>query len=97
MSTKICHKSKRDYLCTLHSASSISLCYTVPGGDNMSKTSSVVKDRYNKKTYDQINLRVPKGQKEQIQQIASNANMSVNEFYRNALDKYIDSIGSEKL
>lgn len=63
----------------------------------MSKTSSVVKDRYNKKTYDQINLRVPKGQKEQIQQIASNANMSVNEFYRNALDKYIDSIGSEKL
>jgi predicted HicB family RNase H-like nuclease len=63
----------------------------------MSKTSSVVKDRYNKKTYDQINLRVPKGQKEQIQQIASNTNMSVNEFYRNALDKYIDSIGSEKL
>ena len=36
----------------------------------MGRTSSTVKDRYNKKAYDEIKLRVPKGEKEQIRQRA---------------------------
>ena len=38
----------------------------------MGKTSSVAKDRYNSKAYDEIKIRVRKGQKEVIQSHAKN-------------------------
>lgn len=42
------------------------------------KTSSTVKNRYNAKAYDQIPLRVKKGQKELIQKHAERLGKSVN-------------------
>ena len=42
------------------------------------KTSSTVKNRYNAKAYDQIPLRVKKGQKELIQKHAEQLGKSVN-------------------
>ena len=44
----------------------------------MSKTSSAVKDRWNKKAYDQIAFRVPKGRKETLEQRAQETGESVN-------------------
>ena len=44
----------------------------------MGKTSSAVKDRYNAKTYDEIKLRVLKGQKAVIQSYAQENGESVN-------------------
>ncbi len=44
----------------------------------MSKTSSAVKDRWNKKTYDQVAFRVPKGRKETLEQRAQETGESVN-------------------
>ena len=41
--------------------------YNIARGDYMGKTSSAVKDRYNAKAYDEIKIRVPKGQKDLIQ------------------------------
>ena len=42
------------------------------------KTSSAVKDRYNSKAYDDIRLRVPKGQKAPIQAHAESKGLSTN-------------------
>lgn len=44
----------------------------------MGKTSVEVKERYNKKVYEDIRLRVKKGQKEMIQARASELDKSVN-------------------
>ena len=44
----------------------------------MGKTSSQVKDRYNAKAYDEIKLRVPKGQKAAIEEHAQKKGLSVN-------------------
>ena len=46
----------------------------------MGKTSNAVKDRYNAKTYDDIRLRVPKGEKEKIQAFAEAQGETVNGF-----------------
>lgn len=52
------------------------------------KTSSVVKDRYNKKTYQQVNFRVKASEfptKEDIEESAKNENMSLNAWLVNAV------------
>ena len=46
----------------------------------MGKTSNAVKDRYNAKAYDDIRLRVPKGQKEKIQAFSESNGETVNGF-----------------
>ena len=46
----------------------------------MGKTSAAVKNRYNDKAYDRINLVVPKGQKEVIKKLADKNGESVNGF-----------------
>ena len=59
----------------------------------MGKTSSVVKDRYNAKAYDEIKVRVPKGQKEVIQAHAEARGKSVNGFINEAIE---EKMGREK-
>ena len=51
----------------------------------MGKTSSKVKDRYNAKAYDEIKLRVPKGQKATIEAAADAVGESVNMYTQKAL------------
>ena len=51
----------------------------------MGKTSSTVKDRYNRKAYDAVTLRVPKGQKDVIQAHADSRAESVNGFIQRAI------------
>lgn len=52
----------------------------------MGKTSSVVKDRYNAKAYDEIKVRVEKGQKEAIKAHADKHDGgSVNAFINRAI------------
>lgn len=46
----------------------------------MGKTSVEVKERYNKKVYEDIRLRVKKGQKELIQSRAEELDKSVNSY-----------------
>ena len=46
----------------------------------MGKTSNYSKDKYNAKAYDDIRLRVPKGQKEEIQAFAEANGESLNGF-----------------
>lgn len=46
----------------------------------MGKTSNAVKDRYNAKAYDDIRVRVPKGDKEKIQEFAEARGETVNGF-----------------
>lgn len=56
----------------------------------MSKTSSAVKDRYNRKTYDQILFRLPKGGKDWIKESASQKGYtSVNEFLTDAVKAFV--------
>lgn len=50
----------------------------------MGKTSSTVKNRWNKKAYDQLGIRVPKGRKDDIEAFAASQGQSVNG-YVNAL------------
>lgn len=56
----------------------------------MGKTSSAVKDRYNAKAYDEIKLRVEKGQKEAIKAHAEAQEESVNGFINRAIAETIE-------
>ena len=51
----------------------------------MGKTSSAVKDRYNAKAYEEIKVRVFKGQKEVIQSYAASRGESTNAFINRAI------------
>lgn len=56
----------------------------------MGKTSSAVKDRYNAKAYDEIKVRVPKGQKTAIQAHAESRGESVNGFITRAIGETME-------
>ena len=56
----------------------------------MGRTSSAVKDRYNAKAYDEIKVRVPKGQKATIQAHAESRGESVNGFISRAIDNQME-------
>ena len=51
----------------------------------MSKTSAAVKNKYNDKTYDRINLTVYKGEKAVIAEHAAKRGESVNGFIQRAI------------
>lgn len=51
------------------------------------KTSTTVKDRWNKKTYDDIKLRVKKGEKEKIKATADSAGMSLNGYILQCIEQ----------
>ena len=52
----------------------------------MGRTSSAVKDRYNAKVYDEIKIRVSKGQKAEIKDHAAVNGESVNAFIKRAIE-----------
>ena len=56
----------------------------------MSKTSAAVKNKYNNKTYDRIQLVVPKGQKDEIKSHAQAKGESLNKFINRAIDETIE-------
>ena len=62
----------------------------------MGKTSSAVKDRYNAKTYDEIKIRVPKGQKDLIQAHAEALGESTNGFINRAISETMERDGKPK-
>lgn len=54
----------------------------------MGKTSSSVKDKYNKKTYDPIHLRVKKGNKDKIKKHANDSGYpSINNYINSLIKK----------
>ena len=53
----------------------------------MGKTSSKVKDKYNAKTYDELKVRVHKGDKDKIKAHAESQGESVNGFINRAIDE----------
>lgn len=55
----------------------------------MSKPTSAVKDRWNKANYDQLNIRLPKGKKAELQKAAESAGMSLNQYCASKLLKDI--------
>ena len=59
----------------------------------MGKTSAAVKNRYNEKAYDRINLIVPKGEKEVIKAHAESKGESVNAFINRAINETIKKEG----
>ena len=63
----------------------------------MGKTSSAVKDRYNAKAYDEIKVRVPKGQKDIIKAHADSMGESVNAFIGRAIDEAMERDAEEQV
>ncbi|MEE0929473.1 MAG: hypothetical protein UIM53_00575 [Acutalibacteraceae bacterium] len=61
----------------------------------MGKTSSKVKDRYNAKAYDEIKLRVPKGEKDIIKTHADKVGESVNGYIKKAIDERMERENTE--
>lgn len=57
----------------------------------MGKTSSTVKNRYNEKAYDRINLTVPKGDKEIIKNHAESQGESTNGFIQRAIKETMEN------
>ena len=60
----------------------------------MGKTSSAVKDRYNAKAYDEMKVRVAKGNKEQIQAHAEAQGESLNAFINRAILETMERDGA---
>ena len=56
----------------------------------MGKTSSSVKNRYRDKTYDRVELVLPKGHKAEIKAAADAVNESVNSFITTAVDQRME-------
>lgn len=56
----------------------------------MGKTSSIVKDRYNKKVYDEIKIRIPKGEKATLQEYLKATERSLNSFIVEAVHEKIN-------
>ena len=56
----------------------------------MGKTSNAVKDRYNAKAYDDLRIRVPKGQKDIIAAHSEARGESVNAFVGRAISETIE-------
>lgn len=56
----------------------------------MGKKSTAAKNRWNDKTYDRINLTVPKGEKEHIKAHAEKRGESVNGFIQRAIKQTIE-------
>ena len=61
----------------------------------MGKTSSTVKDRYNRKAYDAIVLRVIKGRKDEIRAAADKAGLSLNAYIVKAIDRLMSEDASQ--
>lgn len=59
----------------------------------MSKTSAAVKNRYNDKAYDRINLTTVKGDKEKIKAHAESRGESVNGFINRAIKETMERDG----
>ena len=58
-------------------------------------TSSAVKRKYNAKAYDQINLTVKKGEKEELQAHAAERGESLNGFINRAIHEMVERDGSD--
>ena len=56
----------------------------------MGKTSSAVKDKYNAKAYDEIKIRVFKGEKDKIKDHADSMGESVNGFINRAIENQME-------
>ena len=59
----------------------------------MGKTSAIVKNRWNDKTYDFIRFVVPKGDKETIQAAAEAEGKSLSAYIREAIDEKMNKGG----
>jgi predicted HicB family RNase H-like nuclease len=57
----------------------------------MGKTSAAVKNKWNDKAYDRINLTVPKGDKEKIKAYAESKGKSVNGYIYDLIQKDMKS------
>jgi predicted HicB family RNase H-like nuclease len=60
------------------------------GENEMGKTSAAVKNRYNEKAYDRINLTVAKGKKDSIKAHADKQGESVNAFINRAIEEAME-------
>lgn len=58
----------------------------------VSKAQIKAKDKYNKKTYEQVMFRVKIGEKSELQAIAEQQGMSLNAFITTALSEYIKKL-----
>ncbi len=79
-------------MCILHTYSSMQGKKVIIMGG---KTSTTAKNRYNAKAYDQIPLRVPKGQKEVIQEHAKSQGESTNAFITRAIRETMQKDGAD--
>lgn len=55
----------------------------------MGRTSAAVKNRYNSKAYDRINIIVPKGEKDRYKAIAEAQGKSLNQLFVEAVEAQI--------
>ena len=60
----------------------------------MGKTSSAVKDRYNNRAYDNVRLRLYKGQKELLQSHAAGRGESLNAWINRAIKRQLEDEGA---
>jgi len=56
----------------------------------VSKKQQACVNRYNAKAYDRVNLTMPKGKKEQVQDFAATTGESVNGFINRAIDETME-------
>lgn len=53
---------------------------------------SIATEKYNAKTYDEIKIRLPKGQKAKLKTLLADNNMSMNQFVTEAMEAYKETL-----
>lgn len=71
----------------------MSYIIAMKGGVDLGKASTKAQNKYIAKTYDRINLTVPKGKKELIQAHAETKGESVNGFINRVIDEAMEKEG----
>ena len=64
------------------------------GGKKKKKTSTASKAKYNAKAYDEIKVRVHKGEKDEIKAFAASRGLSLNEFITTAILEAMNRAGT---
>lgn len=62
----------------------------------MGKTSTAVKDRWNKKAYDRLEIRVKKGIKEEFREACENAGCTMNGAVNKFIEDFIKKNGEKQ-
>lgn len=70
---------------------------TIERGNEMAFDEKQYRNEYKKNHFDQVNVRIPKGKKQELKELASRQGKEMTTFVRDALYYYMDALGVDRI